>query len=123
VGRVLAVRITSRRKTLRRVLGVASAYAVLAVAGCGGVAELDSEELDTVSRARSAVTTAVADGSLKPADQKRLEALMILCHEKPLAEADGDSVREIVSELTPKVKGADPAFFKRMKRVADHGCD
>lgn len=99
------------------------ASVALAVAGCGGVAELDSEEIETVGQARSAVEVAVAEGSLKPTGEKKLEELMILCHEKPLAEADGDSIREIVRELTPKLKGADPAFFKRMKRVADHGCN
>ncbi|MBN8869027.1 MAG: hypothetical protein J0H66_03995 [Solirubrobacterales bacterium] len=104
-------------------MGVAVGSAVLAVAGCGGVAELDSDELETVSQARSVATAAAASGSLKPAGEEKLEALMILCHEKPLAEADGDSVREVMSELTPKVRSADPAFFKRMKRAADHGCD
>jgi len=111
---------------MKRVLGVAVVSGLLTASGCGGVAELDSSEIETVSRARSTVNAAVAGGSLDQAGEKRLEALMILCHEKPLAETGGDSVREIMTELTPElktVKEVDPTFYKRMKRSADHGCD
>lgn len=108
---------------MKRLLGVTAAGAVLAFAGCGGVPELEPDEIETVNQAKSVATAAAAGKPLDPADKKKLKELMILCHQKPLAETDGDSVREIMTELTPKVKkGADPTFFKRMKRVADHGC-
>ena len=72
---------------------------LLFVAGCGGLAELDSEEVATVSQARAATETAAIDGSLKPGDEKKFEELIVLCREKPLAEADGKSMREVLAEM------------------------
>ncbi len=107
---------------MRRALGVA-ACAVLLIAGCGGVAELDSSETDTVNAANSAVADATASGSLKPGDQAKLEALMVLCHEKPLAESDGESMRELITRLAPELKSADPKMSRRLKRFATDGCN
>lgn len=104
-----------------RAMGVAFACLALAVVGCGGVAELDSGEVSTVTEAKAAAQAAAA-GSLTPAGEKALEDLKVLCHEKPLAEADGDSIREIVTGIVPQLKNADPAYYKRFKKFADHGC-
>ena len=81
--------------------------ALLTVAGCGGVAELDSSEVKTVSHARSVVSEAGATGSLKPGDGDVLTDFMILCREKPLSEIDGDTLRETMDELAPQLKGVD----------------
>ena len=91
-------------------------------AGCGGVAELDSAEMATVSQARSATDTAASDGSLKPGDEKKFEDLIILCREKPLAEADGKSMREVLTELAPRLNSVDPKLASKMKRIAAYGC-
>lgn len=107
---------------VRGALGVAAACVLLFAAGCGGVPELDSEEVATVSQARTATETAAVDGSLKPGDEKKFEDLIILCREKPLAEADGKSMREILQELAPRLSGADPELSSKMKRIATYGC-
>lgn len=105
-------------------MGVAAACAALLAAGCGGAPTLETGEVETVTQARAAVKSAVAAGSLDAAGQRKVEQLMILCHQKPLAEEGGDSVREIIKEIAPGLKGvADPAFAERIKRQADHGCD
>lgn len=107
---------------MRGALGVAAACVLLFVAGCGGVAELDSEEVATVNLARSATETAAVDGSLKPGDEKKFEDLIILCREKPLAEADGKSMREVLAELAPRLTSVDPKLASKMKRIAAYGC-
>ena len=107
---------------MRTALGVAASCVLLLVAGCGGVAELDSDEVATVSQARSATETAALDGSLSPGDEKKFEDLIILCREKPLAEADGKSMREVLTELAPRLKSVDPELASKMKRIAAYGC-
>lgn len=107
---------------MRGALGVAAACVLLFVVGCGGVAELDSDELATVSLARSATEAAALDGSLKPGDEKKFEELIILCREKPLAEADGKSMRELLKELAPRLTNVDPELSSKMKRIAAYGC-
>jgi hypothetical protein len=107
---------------LRKVVGVVVACALLA-AGCGGVAELDSGDTQTVSLARQAVDEAVAKGSLSPAGEKQLTDLIALCREKPLSESDGKSMREILTSLAPQLKQADAAFSKKLERIARNGCD
>lgn len=89
---------------MKRILGIATACATLAIAGCGGVSELESNEVTTVSEAKSAVKAAVAEGSLTPAGKKALEELMVLCHEKPLTETDGDSIREVINAIVPQLQ-------------------
>lgn len=106
---------------MSRVLGVAAICAAMAVAGCGGVAELDSSETTTVTEAQAAAQNA-STGSLTAADKKALDELKALCHEKPLTEVDGESIREIVTGMVPQLKSADPAYYKRFKNFADHGC-
>ena len=107
---------------MRGALGVAAACVLLFVAGCGGVAELDSEEVATVSLARSATEAAAVDGSLEPGDEKKFEDLIILCREKPLAEADGKSMREVLKELAPRLSSVDPKLSSKMERIATYGC-
>ena len=107
---------------MSRLLGVAAASVALAVSGCGGVSELDSEESNTVIQARSVVDAAVTDGTLTPAGEKTLEDLMVICHEKPLAESDGESMRNLMTEIAPRLKAADPQFSKRLRKFAAHGC-
>ncbi len=107
---------------MRRALGVAVVCVLMFAAGCGGVAELDSDEVATVSQARSATDTAALDGSLKPGDEKKFEDLIILCREKPLAEADGKSMREVLTELAPRLKSVDPQLSSKLKRIAAYGC-
>lgn len=108
---------------MRRFLGVAAACALLVVAGCGGVAELDSDDVETVNAAKSTVAQAKADGSLTPEGEEQLTELIVLCREKPLSEVDGQSMRELLGELAPQLKGADPQFSKRMQEIATSGCD
>lgn len=108
---------------MRRVWGVAAACLVVGIAGCGGVAELDSGETETVSSVRSVVENAAATGSMKPGDEEKIRAFMALCREKPLAEDGGDSMRQILDGLAPQVKAADPELSKTMQRVATSGCD
>lgn len=95
---------------------------LLFVAGCGGLAELDSEEVATVSQARAATETAAIDGSLKPGDEKKFEELIVLCREKPLAEADGKSMREVLAEMATRLTSVDPKLASKMKRIAAYGC-
>lgn len=97
--------------------------ALLTVAGCGGVAELDSSEVKTVSHARSVVSEAGATGSLKPGDGDVLTDFMILCREKPLSEIDGDTLRETMDELAPQLKGVDRKYFRKLDHLATNGCD
>lgn len=108
---------------MRRVPGVAVACALLVVAGCGGVAELDSDDAETVNAAKAAVVKAKADGSLSPRGEEQLTALIVLCREKPLTEVDGQSMRELVGDLAPQLKTADPEFSKKMKEISTSGCD
>lgn len=108
---------------MRRFLGVPAFCAVLVVAGCGGVQELEADEVETVEVATTTVASAARTGSLKPGDAKKVEALMVLCHEKPLAEYEGDSMRELLGETAPKLKQADPQLSKRVEDRATHGCD
>lgn len=108
---------------MSRILGVVTTCAALAVAGCGGVSELDPDEVETVSQARSAVNSALASGSLNAGGKETLEALMALCHEKPLAETGGNSMREVMSDLAPRLKSADPSFSRRMQRFSTDGCN
>ena len=107
---------------MKGALRVAAACMLLFVAGCGGLAELDSEEVATVSQARAATETAAIDGSLKPGDEKKFEELIVLCREKPLAEADGKSMREVLTELAPRLKSVDPQLSSKLKRIAAYGC-
>ncbi len=107
---------------MRGALGVAAACVLLLAAGCGGVAELDSDEAVTVNLARTATKTAALDGSLKPGDEKKFEELIVLCREKPLAEADGKSMREVLTELAPRLNSVDPKLASKMKRIAAYGC-
>ncbi|MCB8915393.1 MAG: hypothetical protein H6532_06145 [Thermoleophilales bacterium] len=104
-------------------MGVAVTTAMLTVAGCGGVAELDSGEVETVNQARSAVSEARASGTLKPGDGDTLTEFMILCREKPLSEVEGDTLRETMDELAPQLKGIDREYFRKMDRLATNGCD
>lgn len=108
---------------MKRVLGVAVTCALLVVAGCGGVAELDSDDVETVNSAKAAVAKAQADGSLSPEGEEQLTALIVLCREKPLSEVDGQSMRVLLGDLAPQLKSADPQFSKRMKEIATSGCD
>ncbi len=107
---------------MRRALGVAVVCVLMFAAGCGGVAELDSAEMATVSQARSATDTAALDGSLKPGDEKKFEDLIILCRKNPLAEADGKSMREVLTELAPRLKSVDPQLSSKLERIAAYGC-
>ena len=105
-----------------------AAFAGLAIlgtllAGCGGTPELDSSEIETVSSAKSVVANAARTGSLTAGGEKKLEALMILCREKPLAESDGSSMRQVLEELAPRLKSADPQFSSKLKTLAVNGCD
>lgn len=108
---------------MNKSLGVLLACGLLLVAGCGGVAELDSDDAETVDAARAAVTRAKAEGSLSPRGEEQLTALIVLCREKPLTEVDGQSMRELVGDLAPQLQSADPQFSKRMKEIATSGCD
>ncbi len=108
---------------MRKFLGVAVALVLLVVAGCGGVAELDSGEVETVETAKQTVADAKASGSLDAQGEERLTALIVLCREKPLSEVDGQSMRVLVGELAPQLKDADPQFSRKMKRIATSGCD
>ena len=56
-------------------------------------------------------------------DAQKLEALMILCREKPLAESDGMSMRELVDDLAPKLSKVDPEWSAKLERLATNGCD
>lgn len=107
---------------MRKILGVAAACALL-VAGCGGVAEFDSGEVETVNLAKQAVADAQSEGSLTAQGEKQLTELMALCREKPLTEIDGESMRELLDSLAPQLKAADPQFSQKMQRVATSGCD
>jgi hypothetical protein len=108
---------------LKSISGVAVISLLLLAAGCGGVAELDSQEAQTVTLAQSAVANAAQDGSLKPGDEKKLEALIILCREKPLAEADGRSMREVLGDLAPRLTSVDPELSSKLERIAANGCE
>lgn len=108
---------------MKSVMGVAAAFALMTVAGCGGVAELDSSEAETVSQAESVVAKAKASGSLKPGDGEVLTDFMILCREKPLSDVNGQTLRETMDELAPQLKGVDQIYFKKLDRLATNGCD
>jgi len=108
---------------VRKVLGITATCGALAIAGCGGTPELDSSEIETVSSAKSVVANAARTGSLTAGGEKKLEALMILCREKPLAESDGSSMRQVLEELAPRLKSADPQFSSKLKTLAVNGCD
>ena len=123
LSRLPPISMPPREESVKRVLGVAAFCALLFVAGCGGVAELDPGETETVTLATAAVATAAKDGSLTPGQEKKIEDLMVLCHQKPLAEHEGQSMRELLKELAPQLGGVDPNFSKRVKNVAAHGCD
>ena len=108
---------------MKRVLGVAAFCALLVVAGCGGVAELDSGEVDTVNQAKAIVAEGKANGKLAPGDGAVLTEFMILCRAKPLSEVDGDTLRETMDELAPQLKGVDQKDFDKMDHNAETGCD
>jgi hypothetical protein len=108
---------------LKSIVGIAAIAALMTIAGCGGVATLDSQETQTVTLAKSAVATAAKDRSLKPGDEQKLNALIILCRKKPLAEADGMSMREILADLAPQLTGVDPNLSAKLKRIATSGCE
>ncbi len=108
------------RKTV--CIGVACA---LLIAGCGGVAELDGGDTETVSLARQTVTESVAQGSLSPEGEQRLIDLIVLCREKPLSETgtEGQTMRELLTSLAPRLMDADPEFAGKMQKIARSGCD
>ncbi len=108
---------------MRKVLGVAVASVAIAVVGCGGVAEVESGEVETVNAAKTIVTSGVATGSLEPGDAEKLREFMILCRDKPLSEVNGDSLREIMDELAPQLKGVDAEAHRKMDHLAETGCD
>ena len=108
---------------MKRVLGVVAACAAVVVAGCGGVAELEPDEVETVQTAQKVVDRAAETGSLGDGGMEKLTAFMILCRDKPLAEDGGDSMREIMDELAPRLEGVDPVAFRKMDRLATNGCD
>ncbi|HRV59977.1 MAG: hypothetical protein KDB54_08115 [Solirubrobacterales bacterium] len=108
---------------MKRVFGVAAAFAVLTVGGCGGVANLDPGEVDTVNQAKSAVTNSKVKGALQSGAGHVLNEFMILCREKPLSEVDGDTLREIMVVLAPELKGVNQTYFKKLNRLATNGCD
>jgi hypothetical protein len=107
---------------VRRFAGVAATCALLVV-GCGGVAELDSGDVETVKSAKSAVAQTEATGSFTPEAEEQVTALIALCREKPLSTFDGRSIREILGDVAPRLKEADPDFSRRMKEIATSGCD
>jgi hypothetical protein len=107
---------------VKSILGVAMIAALLSTAACGGTAKLDSGEAQTVTLAKSAVTAA-QDGSLSPGDERKLEALIVLCREKPLAEADGRSMREVLLDLAPRLSTVDPELSSKLRRIARNGCE
>lgn len=108
---------------MRSILGVATVSALMVFAGCGGVAELDSDELQTVTVADSAVAKAEQSGSLSQGDEKKIEELIILCREKPLAESDGESMRQILEDLAPRLASADLELSSKLKRISTNGCE
>lgn len=108
---------------MKSTLGVVTVSCLVLLAGCGGTPELDSGEVETVTAAQSAVTSARQSGALKAGDAQKLEALMILCREKPLAESDGMSMRELVDDLAPKLSKVDPEWSAKLERLATNGCD
>jgi hypothetical protein len=108
---------------VKSTLGVLAVCALWAVAGCGGVAELDSGELQTVTAAESAVAAATNSGSLKPGDEQKFEDLIVLCREKPLSEVDGQSMRQVLEGLAPRLSGVDPELSSKLKRIAKNGCE
>lgn len=108
---------------MKKSLGVVVVCGLLAIAGCGGVAELDSGEVETVDSAKAVVAASVAKGSLQAGGMETLTEFMILCRDKPLAEEGGDSLREIMDQLAPQLEGVDATAFRKMDRLATNGCD
>lgn len=104
-------------------LGVAAVSALLVFAGCGGVAELDSDDIKTVSAAKAAMAVAAQSRSLKPGDEQKFEDLIVLCREKPLSEVDGRSMRQVLEDLAPRLSGVDPELSAQLKRISINGCE
>jgi hypothetical protein len=107
---------------VKGILGVVTITVLLSSAACGGTAELDPQEAQTVTLAKSAVAAAQG-GPLSPGEEKNVETLIVLCRQKPLAEADGRSMREVLLDLAPRLSGVDPELSSKLRRIARNGCE